>query len=64
MTHVSDVSTSFKRLQAEKTEANFVLQECSPLKSFDDPSTLREYLGSISQKAEVRQRNRSSMSRS
>ena len=64
MNHVSDVSMSFKRLQAEKTAASLVLQECSPLKSFDDPSALRKYFESMSQKAEVRQRECSSMSRS
>ena len=64
MNHVSDVSMSFKKLQAEKTAADLVLQECSPLKSFDDPFALRKYLESISQKVEVRQRERSSMSRS
>ncbi|KAF9015231.1 hypothetical protein BDQ17DRAFT_27335 [Cyathus striatus] len=43
----SDVSTSFKRLQAEKLAADAILRELTPLESVKDTSQLRSYLQSV-----------------
>ncbi|KAG5654089.1 hypothetical protein H0H81_007503 [Sphagnurus paluster] len=48
----TDVSTSFKRLQAEKQAADLVLQELTPLESLKDSAALREYLQSLKSKTE------------
>ncbi|GLB36220.1 putative mediator complex subunit Med5 [Lyophyllum shimeji] len=49
----TDVSTSFKRLQAEKQAADLVLRELTPLESIQDSSALRDYFRSITSKAEI-----------
>ncbi|KAF8078550.1 hypothetical protein FPV67DRAFT_1465648 [Lyophyllum atratum] len=49
----TDVSTSFKRLQAEKQAADLVLRELTPLESVGDSSALRDYLRSQTSKAEI-----------
>lgn len=51
-----DVSTSFKRLQAEKTAADAILQELTPLESVRESDAIRDYLSNISLKAEASQR--------
>jgi hypothetical protein len=52
-TSVSDVSTSFKRLQAERLAADAVLRELSPLQTMQDIDGLRDYLQNLSLKTEV-----------
>jgi hypothetical protein len=54
VTLVSDVSTSFKKLQAEKLAADAVLREVSPLESIQDVDALRDYLQNLALKTEVR----------
>lgn len=49
----SDVSTSFKRLQAEKLAADSVLCELTPLKSIQDAAALKEYIANVNTKTEV-----------
>ncbi|KAJ3985680.1 hypothetical protein F5890DRAFT_1118841 [Lentinula detonsa] len=51
----TDVSTSFKRLQAEKTAADAVLRELTPLESTRDSDALRDYLGNVTLKTELSQ---------
>ncbi|KAJ7597112.1 hypothetical protein C8J56DRAFT_1011641 [Mycena floridula] len=51
----TDVSTSFKRLQAEKRAADTVLRELTPLETFKDSDALRDYIRNIKQKAEISQ---------
>ena len=53
-TSVLDVSTSFKRLQAEKLAADTVLRELSPLQTMQDVDSLRDYLQNVALKTEVR----------
>lgn len=48
-----DVSTSFKRLQAEKLAADAVLRELTPLESLQESDALRDYLQNMSAKAKV-----------
>ncbi|KAE9411038.1 hypothetical protein BT96DRAFT_805050 [Gymnopus androsaceus JB14] len=52
-TGMSDVSTSFKRLQAEKTAADAILRELTPLESLRETDALRDYLKNISLKVEA-----------
>jgi len=53
MDHV-DVSSSFKRLQAEKLAADRLLQELTPLQSIQDTEGLQEYIKNINLQTEVR----------
>lgn len=52
-TSVLDVSTSFKRLQAERLAADSVLRELSPLETMQDIDGLRDYLQNLGLKTEV-----------
>lgn len=47
------MSSSFKRLQAEKFAVDKVLQEFTPLQSMSDNAGLREYIENMSSQAEV-----------
>ncbi|PPQ71336.1 hypothetical protein CVT24_012077 [Panaeolus cyanescens] len=49
----SDVSTSFKRLQAEKQAADAVLREVSPLESIKDADALRDFFADLKVKDQV-----------
>ncbi|KAL0072039.1 hypothetical protein AAF712_000962 [Marasmius tenuissimus] len=51
----NDVSTSFKRLQAEKLAADAVIREFTPLETFQDNGALREYFQNMKLKAEIPQ---------
>ncbi|KZT72738.1 hypothetical protein DAEQUDRAFT_543432 [Daedalea quercina L-15889] len=51
----ADVSTSFKRLQAEKLAADKVLQELTPLQSLQEADSLRDYLQNMNMKTEMAQ---------
>ncbi|KAH9486873.1 hypothetical protein JR316_0000938 [Psilocybe cubensis] len=51
----SDVSASFKRLQAEKVAADAILRESSPLESINDANALREFFDNLKIKDEVYQ---------
>ncbi|KAJ3823618.1 hypothetical protein F5880DRAFT_501208 [Lentinula raphanica] len=51
----ADVSTSFKRLQAEKTAADTVLREFTPLESIRDSDALRDFLHNVALKTELSQ---------
>lgn len=48
-----DVSTSFKRIQAEKLAADAVLREFSPVETMQDVEGLRNYLENLNLKTEV-----------
>ena len=48
-----DVSTSFKRLQAEKAAADRVLRELTPLETVQEVDALRDYLQNLTLKTEV-----------
>ncbi|EPQ61437.1 hypothetical protein GLOTRDRAFT_102471 [Gloeophyllum trabeum ATCC 11539] len=50
----ADVSTSFKRLQAEKLAADRVLREFTPLESMKDAEALKDFLQNTKSQAEVR----------
>jgi glutaredoxin 2 len=50
----SDVSMSFKRLQAEKMAADSVIRELTPVDGVTDTGGLRDYLQNIALKVEVR----------
>ena len=50
---VQDVSTSFKRLQAEKLAVDKILQEFTPLQSVQEVESLRDYLQNMTMKTEV-----------
>jgi len=50
----ADVSSSFKRLQAEKLAADRLLQELTPLQSIQDTEGLQEYIKNINLQTEVR----------
>jgi hypothetical protein len=50
---ISDVSTSFKRLQAEKLAADALLKENTPMESFSDPDALGAYFSNLRVKDEV-----------
>ncbi len=49
-----DVSTSFKRLQAEKLAADRVLRELTSVESVMDVEALRDFLQNMNLKTEVR----------
>ncbi|KAF5355875.1 hypothetical protein D9756_003815 [Leucocoprinus leucothites] len=49
----SDVSTSFKRLQAEKLAADAVLHDMTPLEGIQDVIALKEYFESLKSKTDV-----------
>ncbi|KAF7310969.1 GRIP domain-containing protein [Mycena chlorophos] len=49
----SDVSTSFKRLQAEKTAADAVLRELTSLETISDTQALRDYVQNVILKADM-----------
>ncbi|KAJ7225446.1 hypothetical protein GGX14DRAFT_638792, partial [Mycena pura] len=49
----SDVSTSFKRLQAEKAAADAILRESTPLETISDLQALRDYVQNVVLKAEI-----------
>ncbi|KII93210.1 hypothetical protein PLICRDRAFT_35393 [Plicaturopsis crispa FD-325 SS-3] len=51
----TDVSKSFKRLQAEKVAADTVLRELTPLETIQDADSLRDYLQNAAMKAEISQ---------
>jgi len=51
---VLDVSSSFKKLQAEKLAVDAVLRELSPSQTMQDVDALRDYLQNHGLKAEVR----------
>ncbi|KAH9950472.1 hypothetical protein B0H21DRAFT_868888 [Amylocystis lapponica] len=51
----SDVSTSFKRLQAEKLAADKVVQEFTPLETVQEVDALRDYLQNMNLKTEMAQ---------
>ena len=50
----ADVSSSFKRLQAERLAADKLLQDLTPLQSIQDTDGLREYIKNINLQSEVR----------
>lgn len=47
------MSTSFKRLQAEKAAADAVLKELSPLETISDSQALRDFVQNAVLKSEV-----------
>ncbi|KAJ7487679.1 hypothetical protein B0H11DRAFT_1721098 [Mycena galericulata] len=49
----SDVSTSFKRLQAEKAAADAVLRELTPLETISDSQALRDFVQNVVLKSEI-----------
>ncbi|KIO20881.1 hypothetical protein M407DRAFT_81071 [Tulasnella calospora MUT 4182] len=49
----SDVSKSFKRLQAEKVAAEQVLKDMTPLESISETESLRDHLRTLALKAEI-----------
>ncbi|CAK5280554.1 unnamed protein product [Mycena citricolor] len=49
----SDVSTSFKRLRAEKAAADAVLQEHTPLETIGDSQGLQDFIRNLKQKSEL-----------
>ncbi|KAJ7631008.1 hypothetical protein FB45DRAFT_990856 [Roridomyces roridus] len=49
----SDVSTSFKRLQAEKASADAVLRELTPLETISDSQSLRDFVQNVLLKSEM-----------
>lgn len=49
-----DVSTSFKKLQAERNAADAVIRELTPLEGTKDVVALRDYFSNVSAKDEVR----------
>ncbi|KAK7058901.1 hypothetical protein VNI00_001525 [Paramarasmius palmivorus] len=51
----TDVSTSFKRLQAEKLAADAILRELTPVESTKDTDSLRDYLQNMKLKIEISQ---------
>lgn len=51
----SDVSTSFKKLQAERSAVNDVIRELTPLEDVDDATVLRDYLSNMNMKTELAQ---------
>lgn len=51
----SDVSTSFKKLQAERSAVNDVIRELTPLEDADDATVLRDYLSNMNMKTELTQ---------
>lgn len=51
----SDVSTSFKKLQAERSAVDDVIRELTPLEDVDDATVLRDYLSNVNMKTELTQ---------
>ncbi|KAL4071000.1 hypothetical protein J3A83DRAFT_4130766 [Scleroderma citrinum] len=51
----ADVSTSFKKLQAERLAADSVIRELTPLEDTKDLGALRDYLTNINMKVELTQ---------
>ncbi|KAF9650502.1 hypothetical protein BDM02DRAFT_1385736 [Thelephora ganbajun] len=51
----TDVSSSFKRLQAEKLAADKLLQELTPLQTIQDTEGLKEYIKNINLQSEMSQ---------
>ncbi|KAG1755208.1 uncharacterized protein EDB91DRAFT_1326114 [Suillus paluster] len=51
----SDVSTSFKRLQAERSAVDDVIRELTPLEDTEDVTVLRDYLANMNMKTELAQ---------
>ncbi|KAG1757494.1 hypothetical protein EDB19DRAFT_1891247 [Suillus lakei] len=51
----SDVSTSFKKLQAERSAVDDVIRELTPLEDSDDATVLRDYLSNMNMKTELDQ---------
>ncbi|KAG2120985.1 uncharacterized protein F5147DRAFT_562956 [Suillus discolor] len=51
----SDVSTSFKKLQAERSAVDDVIRELTPLEDADDATVLRDYLSNMNMKTELTQ---------
>lgn len=49
------MSTSFKRLQAERLAADDVIRELTPLEDMKDTAALRDFLSNMNMKAEVKQ---------
>ena len=49
-----DVSSSFKRLQAERLAADTVLRETSPLESIQNTTALRDFFTNLKIKDQVR----------
>ncbi|KAJ7492547.1 hypothetical protein FB451DRAFT_1078701 [Mycena latifolia] len=49
----SDVSTSFKRLQAEKAAADAILRELTPLETISDSQALRDFVQNVILKSEI-----------
>ncbi|KAJ7169956.1 hypothetical protein C8R46DRAFT_1349891 [Mycena filopes] len=49
----SDVSTSFKRLQAEKAAADVILRELTPLETISDSQALRDFVQNVVLKSEI-----------
>jgi hypothetical protein len=47
------VSTSFKKLQAERSAVDDVVRELTPLEDADDATVLRDYLTNLNMKTEV-----------
>ncbi|KAJ6519903.1 hypothetical protein C8R45DRAFT_1048644 [Mycena sanguinolenta] len=53
LTCLLDVSTSFKRLQAEKAAADAVLKELTPIETITDSQALRDFVQNIVLKSEI-----------
>ncbi|KAH7883657.1 hypothetical protein F5I97DRAFT_1938352 [Phlebopus sp. FC_14] len=51
----TDVSTSFKRLQAERQAFDTVIRELTPMEDTKDIAALRDYLANINMKSELSQ---------
>ncbi|KIJ68369.1 hypothetical protein HYDPIDRAFT_165234 [Hydnomerulius pinastri MD-312] len=51
----ADVSTSFKRLQAERRAADGIIRELTPLEDTKDVTALRDYLVNVNMKVELSQ---------
>ncbi|KAJ7293654.1 hypothetical protein C8J57DRAFT_1429415 [Mycena rebaudengoi] len=49
----SDVSTSFKRLRAEKASADAVFRDLTPLESISDSQALRDFVQNVILKSEI-----------
>ncbi|KAJ7038120.1 hypothetical protein C8F04DRAFT_1220408 [Mycena alexandri] len=49
----SDVSTSFKRLQAEKAAADAILRELTPLETISDSQAFRDFVQNVVLKSEI-----------
>lgn len=47
------MSTSFKKLHAERSAVDDVIRELTPLEDADDATVLRDYLSNMNMKTEV-----------